>query len=51
MPKSGMRIHSETGAFLKKREKSIWQNSQFYRNVVDKIGEMDYIVKSKTNGD
>lgn len=40
----------ETVAFLICCEKSTWQNCQFYGNVVDKIGEMDYIVKSKTSG-
>jgi hypothetical protein len=29
--------------------KNYWQNLQFYGNTVDKKGEIDYIVKSKTN--
>ena len=36
--------------FLFGTKKSRWQNSQFFRESVDKIGKMDYIVKSKTNG-
>lgn len=42
---------AETSAFLIFAEIRLRQNLQFWGNMVDKVSEMDYIVKSKTNGD
>ena len=42
---------AETSAFLVFAEIRLRQNLQFWGNMVDKASEMDYIVKSKTNGD
>lgn len=42
---------AETSAFLIFTEIRLRQNLQFWGNMVDKVSEMDYIVKSKTNGD
>ena len=40
---------AETSAFLIFTEIRLRQNLQFWGNMVDKVSEMDYIVKSKTN--
>ena len=42
---------AETSAFLVFVEIRLRQNLQFWGNMVDKVSEMDYIVKSKTNRD
>ena len=44
-----MLIPLETSAFLIFAEIRLRQNLQFYGNTVDKVSEMDYIVKSKTS--
>ena len=41
---------AETSAFLIFAEIRLRQNLQFWGNMVDKVSEMDYIVKSKTSG-
>ena len=40
---------AETSAFSIFVEIRLRQNLQFYCNMVDKVSEMDYIVKSKTS--